>query len=130
VTHPPPLIAVVDDEAAVRTMLCRVLRLADYEVAAFGSAEELLASLMSRTPACAVVDIHMPGMSGLDLPPLLRVAGRRVPVVLITASDDAMLDRTAVAAGAVSLLRKPFTTDVLLAAVQQALACVRSGVAK
>jgi FixJ family two-component response regulator len=116
-----PLIAVVDDETPVRTMLRRVLRLADYEVATFASGEEFLASLAAGPPACAVVDIHMPGLSGLDVELRMRAQNCRVPMVLITASDDPALDRSAAAAGAICLLRKPFSTDALLAAVHRAL---------
>ena len=116
-----PLIAVVDDEAPVRTMLRRALRLADYEVASFASGEEFLDSLSGRIPACAILDIHMPGLSGLDVGRRVRAQDIRVPVVLITASDDSALDRAAAAAGAICLLRKPFSTDALLAAVRCAV---------
>ena len=61
-----PVIAVVDDESPVRTMLCRVLRLADYQVTAFASGEEFLDSLTARLPACAILDVHMPGVSGIE----------------------------------------------------------------
>jgi FixJ family two-component response regulator len=118
----PPLIAVVDDEVPVRTMLQRALRLADYEVAAFATGEDFLGSLPTRLPACAVLDVHMPGLSGFDVALRMREASYPVPVVLITASDDAAIDRSAAAAGAVCLLRKPFPTDALLAAVRDALA--------
>ena len=117
-----PLIAVVDDEAPVRTMLGRLLRLADYEVAAFASGEEFLASVTQLTPACALLDIHMPGLSGFDVQSLLRASGSDVPIVFITASDDPGLDRTVYEAGGVKLLRKPFSNDELLAAVDAAIA--------
>jgi len=116
-----PLIAVVDDEAPVRTMLRRVLRLADYEVATFTCGQEFLDSLPSRVPACAILDIRMPGLSGLDVAERLRVQRVPVPVVLITASDDSELDRSATAVGAIGPLRKPFSTDALLAAVRCAV---------
>jgi FixJ family two-component response regulator len=122
VSNAPPLIAVVDDEAPVRTMLRRALHLADYEVAAFASGEEFLDSLATRPPACAILDVHMPGLSGLDVALRVRAASFPVPMVLITASDDAAIDHSAAAAGAVRLLRKPFSTDTLLAAVRDALA--------
>jgi FixJ family two-component response regulator len=116
-----PLIAVVDDEASVRTMLRRALGFADYEVATFASGEEFLDSLPACRPACAVLDIRMPGLSGLDVEVRMRAQDSRVPVVLITASDDPALDRAAAAAGAICLLRKPFSIDTLLAAVRHAL---------
>jgi FixJ family two-component response regulator len=116
-----PLIAVVDDETAVRRMLRRALRVADYEVATFASGEEFLDSLPTCPPACVILDIHMPGLSGLDVELRMRSQNIPVPVVLITASDDSALDRSAAVAGAICLLRKPFSTDVLLAAVRSAL---------
>ena len=122
VTSANPLIAVVDDESPVRTMLGRVLRLADYHVSAFSCGEDFLASLTARLPACAILDIHMPGLSGLDVQARIRASRIVIPVVLITASDDTAIDRMAIDAGAVCLLRKPFSSDELLDAVATALA--------
>jgi FixJ family two-component response regulator len=116
-----PLIAVVDDEAPVRTMLRRALRLADYEVATFASGEEFLDALPACSPACAILDIRLPGLSGFEVDQRMRAQNRRVPVVLITASDDPALDRSAAKAGVICLLRKPFSTDTMLAAVRRAL---------
>jgi FixJ family two-component response regulator len=127
VTSADPLIAVVDDESPVRTMLGRLLRLADYQVAAFASGEAFLASLTARRPACAVLDIHMPGLSGFDVQSRMRAARIRIPVVFITASDDVALNRSAFEAGAVRLLRKPFSSDELLEAVGTALGSASSG---
>jgi FixJ family two-component response regulator len=112
-----PLIAVVDDEAPVRTALGRLLRLADYEVAAFGSGEDFLASLAARKPACVILDVHMPGLSGLAVQSRLRAMHIEVPAIYITASDDLELDRSVREAGGARLLRKPFSNDELLAAV-------------
>lgn len=117
-----PLIAIVDDEAPVRTMLRRALRLADFEVATYANGEDFLDSLAAGPPACVVLDIHLPGLSGLDAERQLNTWNVPVPVVLITASDDATLDSAAAVAGAVRLLRKPFSTEILLDAVREALA--------
>jgi FixJ family two-component response regulator len=116
-----PVIAVVDDESPVRGMLGRLLRLADYQVSAFASGDDFLASLASRIPACAILDIHMPGLSGLDVQARLRAANLPIPVVFITASDDTALDDSASEAGAVGLLRKPFSSAALLEAIGVAL---------
>ena len=116
-----PFIAVVDDESPVRIMLGRLLRLADYRVIAFPSGEEFLASLTMQLPVCAVLDVHMPGLSGLDVQSRMRAAHIEVPVVFITASDDIALDRSSLEAGAVCLLRKPFSSNELLEAVDIAL---------
>jgi FixJ family two-component response regulator len=116
-----PRIAIVDDERPVRIALGRLLRLGDYEVVDFGSGEEFLASLGDRCPACAVLDVHLPGLSGLEVQERLRAAHRQIPVVFITASDDRTLDDAARAIGGVGLLRKPFTSDQLLEVVGIAL---------
>ena len=113
-------IAVVDDEAPVRTALRRLLRLADYNVSVFASGEEFLASLASSRPACALLDVHMPGLTGFDVLQRMRAAHIDIPVVFITASDATEVDLTASQSGA-ALLRKPFSNDVLLAAVEAAL---------
>jgi FixJ family two-component response regulator len=114
-------IAVVDDEAPVRTMLRRVLRLADYEVAEFGSGEEFLASVPSMAPSCVILDVHMPGLSGFDVQLRLRAAQFDLPVVFVTASTDPALDNAALEADGVALLRKPFSSSELLDAVRDAL---------
>lgn len=116
-----PLIAVVDDEPPVRTMLRRALRVADYDVDVFASGEEFLASLPTGLPRCVILDVHMPDLSGFEVEGRMRAANLRVPVVFITASDEAGLDQSAAAAGAVRLLRKPFSSESLLAAVRDAL---------
>ena len=120
-TSAGPRIAVVDDEASVRTALGRLLRLADYEVNAFASGEDFLASFATHRPDCAILDVHMPGLSGFDVQARLLAAHSDVPVVFITASDDLALDQKVLAAGGAALLRKPFSNDALLAAVGAAL---------
>jgi len=121
VTSTGPRIAVVDDEASVLTALGRLLRLADYQVSAFASGEDFLASLSARRPDCAILDIHMPGLSGFDVQARLCAAHSDIPVVFITASDDLALDQKVAATRAAKLLRKPFSNDALLAAVETAL---------
>jgi FixJ family two-component response regulator len=101
--------------------LGRLLRLANFEVDAFGSGEEFLVSLDSRRPACAILDVHLPGLSGLEVQARLRAAHRQIPVVFITASDDRTLEDAARGTGGVRLLRKPFSSDQLLEAVAIAL---------
>ena len=110
----------VDDEASVRTALRRLLRLADYEVSTFGCGDSFLASLASRRPDCAILDVHMPGLSGFDVRARLCAAHIDLPVVFVTASDDIALDRAAIDAGG-ALLRKPFSNTALLDAVGAAL---------
>ena len=105
----------------MRTMLRRLLHLAEYRVVAFASGEEFLASLTAQLPACALLDVHMPGLSGFDVHSRMRAANIAVPIVFITASDDVALDQSAIETGAAGLLRKPFSSDELLAAIGIAL---------
>ena len=102
-------------------MLRRLLRLAEYDVATFCSGEEFLTSLAERAPACVILDVHMPGWSGFDVQSRLRAERTDVPVVFITASDDPSLDEFVQKAHGIALLRKPFTSDQLLEAVDAAL---------
>jgi FixJ family two-component response regulator len=120
------IVAVVDDEAPVRTMLGRVLRMGGYRVASFAAGEDLLASWQSQLLACVVLDIHMPGLTGLEVHERLRAAQCDVPVVFITASDDTELD-SATRKLAASLLRKPFSSEDLLNAIAAAMARTGQG---
>lgn len=129
-TSPGAFIAVVDDEPSVCAMLARQLRLARYQVSLFGSGPEFLASLNVHSPACALIDIHMPEVSGLEVQSRMRAAHIRVPVVLITASEEPDLDRSAAELGAISLLRKPFTGDALLRAIDLAIQEGKKGEAR
>ncbi len=117
-------IALVDDEAPVRVALGRLLRLADYEVFAFASGEEFLAAVGACAPDCALVDVHLPGLSGIQVQLRLRSDGTPVPVVFITASEDPSVDRDAFEAGGLRVLRKPFSNAELLDSIAFAM---RSG---
>ena len=121
-TSAGPYIAVVDDEASVRTALGRLLRLADYEVAAFASRRGV--SRVARDAPSRLRDSRRAHGRALRLRRARRSYAPRtcdVPVVFITASDDPALDRTVAEAGGVTLLRKPFSNDALLEAVGAAL---------
>ena len=116
-----PCVAVVDDEAPVLTALGRLLRLEDYEVKAFSSGEEFLASLQAWRPDCVILDVNMPRSSGFDVQSGLRALHLDIPVLFITASDDPALDRAVSEAGGVQLLRKPFSNARLLGALRGAV---------
>jgi FixJ family two-component response regulator len=114
-------VAVVDDEVPVRTALGRLLRLAHYEPSLFRSGEAFLESLDNQRPDCVILDINMPGMSGLDVQRRLRSVAIHIPAICITSGEDVVLLREALDAGAVDLLRKPFSNLDLLKAIQTAL---------
>lgn len=111
----------------MRAMLGRVLRLADFQVDAFASGEDFLASLGARQPVCAILDIHMPGLSGFQVQARLRQENHRIPVVFITASDDFALGPMAHEAGGMALLRKPFSSNALLEALGIAMHRIKNG---
>jgi len=90
-------------------------------VRCFGSAEEFLGSDQRNRTGCLVADIRMPGMSGLQLQARLRAEGARIPLIFITAHDDAQVEMQAMKAGAVGFLSKPFDDAVLLDKVRAAL---------
>jgi FixJ family two-component response regulator len=114
-------VAIVDDEVPVRTALGRLLRLAHYEVTLFPSGEAFLESLETYSPDCVVLDINLPGMSGLDVQRRLRSVFIVIPAICITSGEDASVARQVLDAGAANLLRKPFSNHELLEAIQGAL---------
>jgi len=122
-----PLIAVVDDDASMRGALRNLLRSVGFRAAAFASAEEFLQASQIQDTACAIVDVRMPGMSGLELQQHLATIQCPVPLIFITAHGDAEARARALRAGAVDFLYKPFSEEVLLRAIQSALQASRNG---
>jgi len=116
-----PLIAVVDDDASMRGALRNLLRSVGFRAAAFASAEEFLQASQLQDTACAIVDVRMPGMSGLELQQHLATIQYPIPLIFITAHGDAEARARALRAGAVDFLDKPFSEEVLLRAIQSAL---------
>jgi FixJ family two-component response regulator len=117
-----PLISVVDDDHSVRESLARLIRSVGFGVQVFGSAEEFLSAGDARQSDCVILDIRMPGMSGLELQRELSATDRDLPVILITAhgSDEEVRAR-ALAAGAVDYLLKPLREEEVLKAIDEAL---------
>jgi len=115
------MIFVVDDDPSVRKALKRLLSSAGYEVASFGSAEELLTSGRRELPDVFVIDVRMPGLSGLELQRELAASGSGVPVIFITAYRDERARTLAHQAGAVAYLEKPVDEEVLLEAIRAGL---------
>ena len=115
-----PLVYVIDDDASLLRALRRLLGAGGFRVCTFSSAEEFLKS-EKPTPACLVLDVHLGGLSGLDLQERLIAAGRRIPAVFITAHDDAVTRERARRIGAIDYLRKPFNDASLLAGSNRAI---------
>jgi len=114
-------IAVIDDDESFRVALVESLSSLEYESSGYASAEDYVRVIGDRSFDCIVSDIHMPGMSGLDLMRRLTAGGATTPVVLITARSDSQLEAKAAAAGAVCLLRKPFEINDLIKCIEGAV---------
>lgn len=121
-----PVVFVVDDDHSVRESLESLLRLEGLQVETFATAQDFLARPRARVPSCLILDLSLPGLSGLDLQK--QVAGERpdMPIIFITGHGDVPTTVRAMKAGAVEFLTKPFTDDVLLNAIHHALERSRS----
>jgi FixJ family two-component response regulator len=117
-----PLVLVVDDDPSVRKSLTRLLASADYLVEAFASAQEFLAREPHEGPCCLVLDVRMPGVTGIQLQEVLAASGRRMSIVFVTGHADVPTSVKAMKAGAVDLLTKPVDVKDLIAAIQRAVA--------
>ncbi len=115
-------ICVIDDDESMRLSLEGLLRSLGHAVSCFPSAESFLASPARARCACVISDVHMPGMSGVDLQAAMRSDGVAAPFVFITAFDDDKARARAMAAGAVCFLKKPFDAAALIACLERALA--------
>ena len=117
-----PLVFVVDDDPSVRKSLTRLLASAGYAVEAFPAAREFLAREQYAGPCCLVLDVRMPGLSGLDVQQTLAAAGRRMSIIFATGHVDVPMSVKAMKNGAVDLLTKPVDEKDLLAAIERAVA--------
>lgn len=115
------LVSVVDDDESVRESLPDLLRSFGFEVRPFSSAEDFLASESVEDTACLVLDVAMPGTSGLELQQELNRQARGIPIVFITAHSVERVRATVLKRGAVACLFKPFTETAMIEAVQAAL---------
>jgi FixJ family two-component response regulator len=115
------LIAVVDDDQSVREALENLISSVGFEVNLFASAEDFLDSDKSLETDCAILDVRLPGISGLELQQRLAADGQSIPVIIITAQGDDKTQDEAVAGGAIAFLKKPVKEEVLLAALESAL---------
>ena len=119
-TEATPIVFVVDDDPSVRRAIKRLLESVGLEVQSFGSAPEFLHSIPD-TPSCLVLDIRLPGISGLDFQRMMAEANIHIPIIFITGHGDVPMTVRAMKAGAVEFLTKPFRDQDLLDAVQFAL---------
>ena len=119
--HDGRVVSIVDDDASLRRSLRNLLMSVGFRVETFQSAELFLESAHRENPGCVVLDLRMPGMSGLDLLRQLAATGSRIPVIILTAHGDDETRRQSLQAGAVAFLEKPFQSAALLAAVRTAL---------
>jgi FixJ family two-component response regulator len=120
-TEKPPVVIVVDDDPSMRTMIRRLLDSVSLKSISFAAPEEFLVTSPPDAPSCLVLDVQMPGLSGLDLQRELAKAGHQVPIVFMTGHGDIPMTVQAMKEGAVAFLTKPFRNQDLLDAVREAL---------
>ncbi len=118
---PSPIVFVVDDDASIREALSSLIESTGLGVKTFASAQDFLQHKRPQTPACLVLDVRLPGLSGLELQRKLAPANKRIPIIFITGHGDIPMSVQAMKAGAVEFLPKPFSDDQLLDAIQQAI---------
>lgn len=118
---PAPVICVVDDDDSILRALRRLLDATGFRVETFSSAEEFLRSEHRGRADCLVLDVHLGGLSGLDLQERLATSGAGTPIVIITAHDDVPTRERARRAGVIEYLPKPFDDDSLIAAIHRAI---------
>ena len=116
-----PSIAIVDDEEGIRKALGRLLRAAGLEAHGYANGQEFLTAAAERRPDCVVLDLHMPGMSGLQVLRKLKAAGLLLPIVVITAHDEPETREQCLSSGARAYLRKPLEDRLLLNAISAAM---------
>jgi FixJ family two-component response regulator len=112
------LISVVDDDRSMSRMLYRVITAAGLDVVSFASAEEFLDSGALGDSACLILDMHLPGMSGIELQQHLNASGLEIPIIFISAQADEAAKRQVLEAGAAGFFNKPFSIESLLATVR------------
>jgi FixJ family two-component response regulator len=121
VTEAEPIVFVVDDDPSVRTSTERLVRSAGFKVKTFGSAREFRESFRPEGPACLVLDVRLPGQSGLDLQRELTGSGVQIPIIFMTGHGDIPMSVRAMKAGAVEFLTKPYRKNDLLEAIRASI---------
>jgi FixJ family two-component response regulator len=116
-----PVIAIVDDDPSAREGLSSLIRSAGLRVETFESAQEFLARPATEAPSCLLLDLQLPGLSGLDLQQRMAEVGLEIPIVFLTGHGDIPASVQAMKAGAVEFLTKPFDDEKLLRAIEEAI---------
>jgi len=120
-SQPRLIISIVDDEEPVRKALGRLLQAAGFAVVTFASGPEFLDSLEKQRPHCTILDLHLPGLSGLEVQQRLNEQKNRPPCIIITGKDEPGVGERMLASGAAAYLRKPLDEQQLLAAITAAV---------
>jgi FixJ family two-component response regulator len=120
-THDPPIVMIVDDDDSIRRAVRRLMKSFGFVVETFASAEEFLDSDRLNKTSCLILDVHMPGMNGLELQERLVASNYAIPTIFITAFTDDRARVQALKAGAVGYLAKPFADEELLNCIHAAL---------
>jgi FixJ family two-component response regulator len=120
-TRPRPLVAVVDDEESIRKSLRRLFMAADLDAVVYASGQEFLDSLRGRQPDCLVLDLQMPGLTGLEVQRTLTGVGVRFPTIIITAHDEPETRARCLTAGVAAYLCKPLHDEMLLEAIARVI---------
>lgn len=121
----PGDIFVVDDDPAVRRLLAMLFSRKGYEVVCFGDGASLLGTMRSKTPLCVILDVHIPGKSGLDILKELTTRSRPVPIFMISGKGDIAMAVDAIKSGAVDFIEKPFGGSEIVDRIEQAIAADR-----
>ncbi|MGA7868707.1 MAG: response regulator [Stellaceae bacterium] len=121
------VIAIVDDDHSVREALTSLVRSLGYVAMAFDCGEDLLNSKHRRSVSCVIADVHMPGMTGLELHDRLIASGEPIPIILITAFPDEKSRERALQTRVIGYLTKPFSEDDLLACIRSSLGRCEAG---
>lgn len=116
-----PTVFVVDDDPSIRKTICALVESIGVATEAYGTASEFLSAYNPERPGCLVLDVHLPGLSGLGLAKLLKEKAIAVPIVMISGDTDASIAEHAVKAGAFRFLEKPFKPEVLLNCIGEVL---------
>jgi len=129
VTPGRALVAVVDDEESIRKSLRRLLMAADLDALVYASGQEFLDALRERQPDCLVLDLQMPGLTGLEVQRALMAAGVRFPTIIITAHDEPEARARCMTAGVAAYLCKPLHDEMLLDAIANVMGRVAASAA-